>query len=76
MLDMQLKNIPTGTLTGTLVGTITMSGQESGDLTLNLSFTGTLQPRSGSTVTRQPGTTHITGTATSAAGTYNVDVTR
>jgi hypothetical protein len=75
-LSMQLKDIPTGTLTGTLVGTITMSGEEHGDLTLNLSFTGLLQAGSGTTVTRQPGTTHITGTATSSAGTYNVDVTR
>jgi hypothetical protein len=75
-LSMQLKNIPTGTLDGTLVGTVRMSGIESGDLTLNLTFTGLLQAGSGSTVIRQPGTTHITGTATSAAGTYTVDVTR
>jgi len=75
-LNMLLRNIPTGTLEGTLVGTITMSGDEHGDLTLNLSFTGLLQPGSGTTVTRQPGTTHITGTATSSAGTYTVNVTR
>jgi hypothetical protein len=27
-------------------------------------------------VVRKPGTTRVTGTATSAAGTYNIDVTR
>lgn len=75
-LTMQLKNIPTGTLDGTLVGTVNMSGDEHGDLALNLAFAGTLQAGAGSTVTRRPGTTHITGTATSSAGTYTVDVVR
>ena len=51
--------------------------KQGGDLALNLTFTGMLQAGSGGAiVTRQPGTTHITGTATSAAGTYNVNVTR
>lgn len=75
-LDMQLRNIPTGTLTGTFVGAVTMSGAQTGSLTLNLSFTGMLQAGSGNTVERAAGTTHVTGTATSAAGTYTVDVTR
>jgi hypothetical protein len=75
-LTMQLKNIPTGTLDGTLVGTVNMTGDEHGALMLNLTFTGQLQAGPGSTVVRKPGTTHITGTATSAAGTYMVDVTR
>jgi hypothetical protein len=76
-LTMQLKGIPSGTLSGTLVGTVNMTGTESGALALNLSFTGTLQPGdAGAGVVRAPGTTHITGTATSSAGTYTVDVTR
>jgi hypothetical protein len=77
-LDMQLKNIPNGTLTGSLAGTITMTGEETGDLTLALSFTGELQPdpTDMTKVQRKPGTTHITGTATSSAGTYTVDVTK
>ena len=75
-LNMMLLNIPTGTLTGTLVGTVTMTGDEQGDLTLNLSFQGQLQAGTGGKVERKPGTTRITGTATSAAGTFNVDVTR
>ena len=74
-LNMQLKNIPTGTLSGTLVGTVTMSGTYKGTLALNLTFNGTLQAGPGNTVQRQPGTTHTTGTATSTYGTYNVDVT-
>jgi hypothetical protein len=75
-LDMMLKGIPTGTLTGALNGVVHMSGMEHGDLTLMLSFSGQLEQGPGNTVERQPGTTHITGTAVSAAGTYTVDVTR
>ncbi len=75
-LNMQLKGIPTGTMTGTLVGTVLMTGELSGDVTLNLSFTSTLQAGSGTTVQRKPGTTVINGTAVSAGGTYQVNITR
>jgi len=78
-LDMSLKGIPDGTLTGTLVGTFQMSGDLGGRVDLNLAFTGELQPNAdggAGGVTRKPGTVHITGTATSPAGVYNVDVTR
>lgn len=75
-LNIQLQNIPTGTLNGTLVGTVTMTGEEEGSLTLNLSFVGQIQAGAGGLVERKPGTTRITGTATSAAGVFNVDVTR
>jgi hypothetical protein len=76
-LDMSLKNIPTGTLTGTLVGTFHMSGDLSGRVDLNLSFTGTLTSIAdggAGGVARQPGTVHVTGTATSPSGVYTVDV--
>jgi hypothetical protein len=63
-LNMMLMNIPT------------MSGEEEGDLVLNLSFAGEIQAGAGGLVERKPGTTRITGTATSSAGTFNVDVTR
>jgi hypothetical protein len=75
-LTMQLKMIPTGTLSGTLAGTYTMSGMLEGSVDLSLSFTGQLMAGMGSVVARAPGTTHVTGTATSKYGTYNVDVTR
>jgi hypothetical protein len=75
-LTMQLKNIPSGTLDGTLVGKLAMTGDLGGSVTLNLAFTGTLQSGGNNTVVRAPGTTHITGTATSDYGTYTVDVTR
>jgi hypothetical protein len=76
MLTMDLKNIPSGTLTGTFDGAFTMTGDLKNTVTLTLSFTGTLQSGGNNTVVRAPGTTHITGTAVSDYGTYNVDVTR
>jgi hypothetical protein len=75
-LSMQLKNIPTGTLDGTLIGSLAVSGDLTGPLQLNLTFTGTLQPGTATKVERKPGTTRITGTATSGNGVYQVDVTR
>jgi hypothetical protein len=75
-LDMKLSKIPTGTLSGSLSGSFTLSGDLGGPVTLDLSFTGDLQAGSGTTVERKPGSTHITGTATSDYGTYNVDLTR
>lgn len=79
-LDMSLQGIPNGTLSGTLVGTFRMSGSLSGPVALNLSFTGDLEPSADAStsggVARKPGTTHVTGTATSPAGTFTVDVTK
>jgi len=76
-LDMMLKDIPTGTLTGALNGDFLMRGQLQGVVTLALSFTATLEPDPmGASVIRVPGTTHITGTAVSPAGTYQVDVVK
>lgn len=74
-LSMMLSGIPTGTVTGTLVGTYHMTGDLADDAMLNLSFTGQLQAGANNTVERKPGTTMVTGTATSGAGTYNVMVT-
>jgi hypothetical protein len=79
-LDMSLQGIPTGTLNGTLAGTFRMSGNLSGPVTLALSFMGDLEasPDGGASgaVERKPGTTHISGTAISPAGTFAVDVTK
>jgi hypothetical protein len=76
-LGMSLKSIPTGTVDGTLAGELQMSGALMGPVTLTLSFTATLEPDpAGGIVHRKPGTTHITGTAVSPAGTYTVDVMR
>ena len=77
-LTMQLKGIPNGTLTGTLNGAFATSGTLKGSVTLALTFTATLQPvpADATKVQRAPGTTHITGTATSGSSTFNVDITK
>ena len=74
-LTLSLKGIPTGTLDGTLIGTYHLSGDLAGDVTLNLTFAGMLQDAGGGDVTRAPGTTTITGTATQGDGVYDVMLT-
>lgn len=74
-LDMMLKNIPTGTLDGTLMGVYHLTGDIKGDVTLDLTFTGMLMSGPNNTVVRVPGMTHVTGTAVSGDGMYMVDVT-
>jgi hypothetical protein len=70
--------IPTGTLDGTLNGDFEMSGELEGMVTLSITFAGQLQPSASDPdkVERKPGTTHITGTASSGDVEYVVDVTR
>jgi len=74
-LTLMLMGIPTGTLAGTLIGTYHLSGDLAGDVTLNLTFAGMLQDAGGGDVTRAPGTTTITGTATQGDGVYDVMLT-
>lgn len=77
-LDMSLKGIPDGTLSGQLVGDCTMTGDLEGTVHLALSFEGRLQPTmaDATKIERKPGSTRITGAATTGDATYAVDVTR
>jgi hypothetical protein len=75
-LSLSLRNIPNGTLTGTLMGTYHMHGDLEGDATLNLTMSGTIQDGGGGLVVRVPGSTTVTGTATNPdGGTYDVNLT-
>ena len=74
-LAMDLKGIPTGTLSGTLTGTYHMTGDLDGDVVLDLTFNGALSAGPNNTVIRAPQTTTITGTATQNGGSYTVMVT-
>jgi hypothetical protein len=74
-LNLSLRNIPTGDFTGTLMGTYHLEGDIDADVTLNLMMSGTLQDVGGGATGRAPGTTTITGTATSGDGLYEVNVT-
>lgn len=74
LLNLTLRNIPTGTLDGTLTGVYVMTGDVDGEATLNLTFSGKLQA-SGTGVSRVPGMTVVTGTASTGDGMYEVNVT-
>jgi hypothetical protein len=73
-LELQLRSIPDGTLTGTLTGTYTMKGDIEGQATLSLMFSGAIQNDGTGKVVRVPGSTMVTGTATSGDGTYEVSL--
>ena len=75
-LVLSLKGIPTGTLSGSLIGSFAMTGDLQGTVMLSVTFTGELQAGTGNTVERKADSTHIVGTATSPAGIYAIDVTR
>ncbi|OGQ09156.1 MAG: hypothetical protein A2138_13545 [Deltaproteobacteria bacterium RBG_16_71_12] len=72
-LDLQLRNIPAGTLSGTLAGTVGMTGDLEGDLELDIAFDGAIADDGAGGTERVEGTTEVTGTATSANGTFEID---
>lgn len=74
-LQVSLRNIPDGDFTGSLTGTYYLEGDLEGDVTLDLTMAGEIQAGAGTTVERVPGTTTVTGTATSGDGLYEVNVT-
>lgn len=74
-LVLTLRNYPNGTLEGTLIGTYFMEGDLEGEATLNLTFAGTTMDNGTGGVIRVPGSTTITGTASTGDGSYDVDVT-
>lgn len=75
-LNLTLRNIPDGTLTGTLAGVVLMTGDIEGEAELALDFAGDIEPGEGDEVRREDGTTSVTGTVTSGSGEYLVDVVR
>jgi hypothetical protein len=75
-LDLSLRDIPNGTFTGTLAGTYQISGDISGEVTLALTMSGAIQDDGTGDVIRVPGSTTISGTATSGDGLYTVAITR
>lgn len=76
-LDVSLRGIPDGTLEGTLVGDFAMSEDLVGVVTLDLAIAGEIEPGVDDVgVAQTAGSTHVTGTATSDFGVYDVDLTR
>lgn len=74
-LDLSLRDIPNGTFTGTLVGAFSMTGDLEGTVNLNLMLSGMIEDDGAGGIRRVVGSTHVTGTASSGDGTYQVDVT-
>ncbi len=73
-LQLSLRDFPNGTLTGSLTGVYLLHGAIEGDVTLDLMMTGTTVDGGNQTIVRPPGSTHVTGSATSGDGRYMVDV--
>lgn len=75
-LNLQLRNIPNGTFTGTLSGPglYLMTGDIEGETELNLMFSGQIKDEGGKVI-RTPGMTTVTGTAKSGDGTFEVNLT-
>lgn len=77
-LNLTLRNFPSGTLTGSLLGDFDMRGDLEGTVSLELAFSGETEPTptDAANVQRKPGTTKITGSATSPYGEFLIDLTR
>jgi hypothetical protein len=74
-LHLSLRDVPDGTFTGELTGVYLLDGDIEGEVELDLAMTGEIEDGGGGLVVRVPGTTTVTGTATSGDGLYAVDVT-
>lgn len=74
-VDLSLRDIPDGTMTGTVVGTVTMSGDLSGPIALDFDIAGTIEAGTGDEVQLADGTTAVSGDATSDYGTFAIDFT-
>ena len=75
-VDLQLRDMPDGTLSGTLVGTVMLSEDLEGPATFALNLDGATEA-DGDGLRRVAGSTHVTGTVTGPSGEdYAVDVMR
>ena len=75
-LNLNLRDIPDGTFTGTLAGDFQMAGELKGSVHLELTFSGELESDGQGGTRRSPGTTLVTGTATADNdSTFEINVT-
>ena len=75
--DLTLRDMPDGTLTGTLAGAVGMIGDLEGPVTLALDLDGTTEDDGSGGAALVDGATRVTGTVTNdGGGVYEVDVTR
>lgn len=73
--EIKLRDMPDGTLEGTLLGDVAMEGDLEGVITLSLTVAGPTESDGGSGVQLVDGETQVTGTATNDdGGVYEIDV--
>ncbi len=75
-LDLQLRDMPDGTFSGTLAGVFVMDGALEGPVELSLTMSGDIESDGADGVRRVEESTEVTGTATSDYGVYEVDLVR
>lgn len=75
--DIKLRDMPAGTLEGTLTGDVGLTGDLDGVVTLALTLDGATEDDGGGGAAVVDGATHVTGTVSNdGGGVYEVDVTR
>jgi hypothetical protein len=74
LLDLSLRDLPDGTVTGNFSGEFAMSGELAGAVALDLAITGETEEAPDGTIRRKAGTIHVTGTASSDYGVFMIDV--
>lgn len=76
-LELSLRNIPDGTIEGTLLGTYDMEGDLEGTVTLQLSLSGEIEDDGDGGISRVVGSMSVIGTATrgDGDGVYDIDLT-
>jgi hypothetical protein len=72
-VDLSLRDIPDGTVTGTAVGTTLIEGDIAGEIDVNLSLTGAIESDGSGGTRRVAGSTNVTGTVESGNGAFDVD---
>ncbi len=74
-IELQLRDIPDGTMDGTLDGSFLLDGDLEGSVDLDLAIEGPIEDDGSGQPIRTVGSTAITGTATNSAGaTFDVEV--
>lgn len=74
--DLKLRDLPEGTMDGTLTGKVWLEGDLDGEVTLALTIDAALTSDGADGVSRVEGATRVTGTVTNDDGdTYTVDLT-
>jgi hypothetical protein len=75
-VEMKLRDIPNGTFTGTITGTVIMRGDIEGEAEFNLTLAGAIEedPDNAGDTQREEGSTRVEGKVTSGSGEYDVDV--